>query len=74
MNFQKQIELHKGGQRAIYLHPARFHIVACGRRFGKTEFGKIVAMKTLFDKDSRYGGYRLPIKCLAQYGVISENQ
>lgn len=34
--------LHKGGQRAIYLHPARFQVVACGRRFGKTVMGKVI--------------------------------
>lgn len=39
---------HKGGQRALYLHPARFHVVACGRRWGKTEFGKLVAVQALF--------------------------
>lgn len=27
-------------QRAIYEHPARFKVVACGRRFGKTEMAK----------------------------------
>jgi hypothetical protein len=37
-----------GGQRALYLHPARFHVVACGRRWGKTAFGKLVTSKTLF--------------------------
>lgn len=39
---------HKGGQRAIYRHPARFQIVACGRRFGKTEFGKLIVSEALF--------------------------
>lgn len=39
---------HKGGQRALYLHPARFHIVACGRRWGKTSFGKLVVAETIF--------------------------
>lgn len=29
------------GQRAILDHPARYRVVACGRRFGKTEAGKI---------------------------------
>jgi phage terminase large subunit-like protein len=28
------------GQTEILLHPARFKVVACGRRFGKTETGK----------------------------------
>lgn len=39
---------HTGGQRALYLHPARFHVVACGRRWGKTMFGKIIAAQSLF--------------------------
>ena len=39
---------HKGGQRALYRHPARFQVVACGRRWGKTAFGKIVASEALF--------------------------
>lgn len=38
---------HKGGQRAIYLHPARFQVVACGRRFGKTELGKVIATREM---------------------------
>jgi hypothetical protein len=32
-------------QRAILQHPARFKVVACGRRFGKTELGKIALME-----------------------------
>lgn len=40
---------HKGGQRALWLHPARFHVVACGRRWGKTAFGRLVAARTLFE-------------------------
>lgn len=38
---------HTGGQRAIYKHPARFQIVVCGRRWGKTELGKTLAMREL---------------------------
>ncbi len=34
------------GQRQILRHPARFKVVACGRRFGKTETGKIAAIET----------------------------
>ncbi len=33
------------GQRAILQHPARFKVVACGRRFGKTETGKILLVE-----------------------------
>ena len=44
----KLLKPHTGGQRAIYHHPARFHVVACGRRYGKTEFGKLMAAEMLF--------------------------
>jgi hypothetical protein len=49
---RKQIRIdlvfpHIGGQRAIYLHPARFQVVACGRRFGKTELGKVLAAREM---------------------------
>jgi hypothetical protein len=33
----KRIVLHEGGQTAIYEDPARFKVLAAGRRFGKTE-------------------------------------
>ena len=33
------------GQIAILAHPARFKVVACGRRFGKTETGKILLVE-----------------------------
>lgn len=39
---------HTGGQRALYRHPARFQVVACGRRWGKTLFGEIVVSEALF--------------------------
>lgn len=42
------VKPHAGGQRAIYRHPARFHVVACGRRFGKTVFGKLALYETIF--------------------------
>ena len=38
---------HQGGQRAIYSHTARFQVVACGRRFGKTEIGKVLAYREM---------------------------
>ncbi len=43
------IKLHKGGQRAVYLgsRKARFLIVACGRRWGKTHFGRVMAYQAL---------------------------
>lgn len=43
------IKPHTGGQRALFLHPARFHVVACGRRWGKTSFGKLFVAKSIFD-------------------------
>lgn len=33
------------GQIAILRHPARFKVVVCGRRFGKTETGKILIVE-----------------------------
>jgi len=38
-----QVSLRKPhpAQAAILAHPARFRVVACGRRFGKTELGKM---------------------------------
>ncbi len=33
------------GQIAILRHPARFKVVACGRRFGKTETGRILMVE-----------------------------
>lgn len=42
---QVQITLHKlhPGQQAVAAHPARFKVVMCGRRWGKTAFGIRVA-------------------------------
>ncbi len=47
-NFLTLAKPHKGGQRALYKHPARFHVVACGRRWGKTAYGKIAASEAIF--------------------------
>lgn len=33
------------GQQTILRHPARFKVVACGRRFGKTELAKLVLLE-----------------------------
>ncbi|GAB4528042.1 MAG: hypothetical protein OHK0046_46500 [Anaerolineae bacterium] len=41
------VKPHVGGQRAVYRHPARFQVVACGRRWGKTEFGKLATYEGL---------------------------
>ncbi|MBN1200624.1 MAG: hypothetical protein JXJ20_02090 [Anaerolineae bacterium] len=37
------------GQIDILRHPARFKVVACGRRFGKTETGKILLIERALD-------------------------
>ncbi|MBN1966478.1 MAG: hypothetical protein JW910_17640 [Anaerolineae bacterium] len=33
------------GQQAVLSHPARFRVVACGRRWGKTELGKMAVVE-----------------------------
>lgn len=33
------------GQRTVLAHPARFRVVACGRRWGKTELGKMALLE-----------------------------
>ncbi len=39
------------GQRQVLRHPARFKVVACGRRWGKTELGKMaLLLTTAWDK------------------------
>lgn len=38
---------HTGGQRAVWLHPARFQVLVCGRRWGKSELARLVAVKEL---------------------------
>lgn len=39
------------GQALVLEHPARFKVVACGRRWGKTELGKTaLLLKTVWDK------------------------
>ena len=40
-------------QRHILNHPARFKVVACGRRFGKTELGKMLLLKALTTPEKR---------------------
>ncbi len=40
----KKLTLH-AGQQAILNSPARFRVVACGRRWGKTETGKTAALE-----------------------------
>jgi phage terminase large subunit-like protein len=47
---QLKISLH-AGQAAIYNHPARFKVVAAGRRFGKSHLAAaIMAVMTLMDE------------------------
>lgn len=35
------------GQQAIYDHPARYKVVRCGRRFGKTQMGVYIAVMAM---------------------------
>lgn len=52
-------------QRQILESKSRFKVVACGRRFGKTEIGKIEALKALFQgKNTWY--------CTPTYKLASE--
>ena len=37
------------GQRVVALHPARFRVLACGRRWGKTRLGSALCIKTAAD-------------------------
>ena len=42
--------LHRG-QKKVMKHPARFKVVACGRRWGKTELGKtVLLLNSVWDK------------------------
>lgn len=36
------------GQREVFEHPARFHLLLCGRRWGKTRLGVVIALRELF--------------------------
>lgn len=42
-------ELHSA-QRTVYEHPARFKVLCCGRRFGKTALGKRVTVDYLIKR------------------------
>lgn len=52
------------GQAIILNHPARFRVVACGRRFGKTELAKLDAMLTAVDGGQSW--WVLPTYTMAQ--------
>jgi hypothetical protein len=51
INAEKQVRILKtlwkphAGQRAIMNHPARFRVVACGRRWGKSEMAAHLALE-----------------------------
>ena len=47
----RSVMLHPG-QMAVMRHPARFRVVACGRRWGKTELGKVALLDA-----ARRGGF-----------------
>lgn len=37
------------GQRRVAIHPARFHLTICGRRWGKTRLGALLCIRTAAD-------------------------
>ncbi|MBZ0306096.1 MAG: hypothetical protein K8I82_08525, partial [Anaerolineae bacterium] len=47
---QLQLICPHPGQWVILNHPGRFRVVACGRRFGKTELGKLEVVLSLLEK------------------------
>lgn len=56
---QLKISLH-AGQAAIYNHPARFKVVAAGRRFGKSHLAAaVMAVMTLMDE---WNGYKMTVE------------
>lgn len=50
--------LHRG-QKIVMKHPARFKVVACGRRWGKTELGKTVLLLSSV-RDKKRGWWLAP--------------
>lgn len=56
---------HKGGQRAVYLHPARFQVVVCGRRWGKTALTKLLITQTII-RDGQEVIYVVPTYKMAK--------
>ncbi|MCL4878024.1 MAG: hypothetical protein KJ064_15305 [Anaerolineae bacterium] len=69
------------GQWVILNHPARFRVVACGRRFGKTELGKLDAALSLLEKKGSTvwwvsPTYKMALEVwnslLAQFGAVAE--
>ncbi|HLA43758.1 MAG TPA: hypothetical protein VJZ27_10000, partial [Aggregatilineales bacterium] len=52
------------GQALILNHPARFRVVACGRRFGKTELAKLDVIITA--QDGGVAWWVLPTYSMAQ--------
>lgn len=56
---QLKISLH-AGQAAIYNHPARFKVVAAGRRFGKSHLAAaMLAIMALMDE---WNGYKMTVE------------
>ena len=50
--YSQFVGLHDG-QRQIVEHPARFKVVACGRRFGKTGVAALIAIAAFFQPNRR---------------------
>lgn len=49
------IRPHHAGQLPIHADPARFKVLRCGRRFGKSEFGIIETLETIGDPQRQWG-------------------
>jgi hypothetical protein len=64
MNATLAYHLPHPGQALILNHPSRFRVVACGRRFGKTELAKLDALLTACD--GGHSWWILPTYSMAQ--------
>jgi hypothetical protein len=50
----RRFELHQGGQSAVYADPARFKVLACGRRWGKTDLAVVVLLAAALALEGLY--------------------
>ena len=57
------------GQKEIMEHPARFKLVTCGRRWGKTLLGKNAILYQALRYQNAAGGWRPPTKWQAKPGA-----
>ena len=61
----KRLALHAGGQQVVYDHPARFKVLAAGRRWGKTELALLALLVACLTTDGVYR-YIAPTQKLAR--------